>query len=167
MSLYRRGAVLVGLLSMLAAAAPAGAEDVMLKTDQTSMMMLKADPGTIVVGNPGIADVTLNGKQLFLHGKSPGATNLMILDGNGDKLMEVELIVANDYRNQVSVYSASAKGGSTRTTFSCVPDCEPTVVAGDSGDYLSATISNNTLRSAFATGTTKKSNESLTQKPAQ
>ncbi len=167
MSLFRRGALMIGLLSLAAWAGPAAAEDVVLKTDQTSLMMLNAEPGTIVVGNPGIADVTLNGKQLFLHGKAPGTTNLMILDGNGERMADLQLIVANDYRNQVSLYSASAKGAPTRSTFSCAPDCEPTVVAGDSADYLSNTISSNGLRASFATGANKKTNETQVQKPTQ
>ncbi len=166
MGLFQRGALSVCILSLATWSGLAHAEDVILKTDQTSLLMLSAEPGTIVIGNPGIADVTLNGKQLFLHGKSPGMTNLTVLDSNGNKLADMDLTVANDYRNQVSVYSSSAKAPPTRNTFSCMPDCEATVVAGDAADYLGATISNNSQREAFATGT-KKSSETSTPKATQ
>ena len=128
--------------------------------------MLSTEPGTIVIGNPGIADVTLNGKQLFIHGKAPGSTNVMIIDVNGNKMSDLDLTVANSYRNMVSVFSGSAKGAATRNTFSCVPDCEPAMVAGDSSDFLAATIADNNQRTAFATGA-KKSNETTAPKPTQ
>jgi hypothetical protein len=144
----------------------ANAEEMILKTDQTSLLMLSAEPGTIVIGNPGIADVTLNGKQLFIHGKAPGNTNVTIIDVNGNKMSDLDLTVANGYRNMVSVFAGSAKGATTRNTFTCVPDCEPAMVAGDSSDFLSATIADNNQRAAFATGV-KKSNETAAPKPAQ
>ena len=166
MGLFQRCAFSVGFLSLAAWSGLALAEDVTLKTDQTSLLMLSADPGTIVVGNPGIADVTLNGKQLFMHGKSPGSTNLMILDTGGNKLADMYVTVTNDNRNLVSVYSGSAKGATTRNTFSCVPDCEPAMVAGDSSDFLGATIASNGQRSAFATGIIKN-NDTSAPKAAQ
>ena len=166
MGLFQRGALSVCILSLATWSGLAHAEDVILRTDQTSLLMLSAEPGTIVIGNPGIADVTLNGKQLFLHGKSPGSTNLTVLDSNGNKMADMDLTVANDYRNQVSVFSSSPKNAPIRNTFTCVPDCEPAMVAGDSGDYLAATIANNSQREAFATGT-KKSTETSAPKPTQ
>jgi hypothetical protein len=166
MGLLRCGAVSVCLLAIAAVAPAANAEDLILKTDQTSIIMLSADPGTIVVGNPGIADVTLNGKQLFLHGKAPGSTNVTIIDANGNKMSDLDITVSNNYRNLVSVFSASPKGAPIRQTYTCVPDCEPAMVAGDSGDFLAATIANNSQRGAFATGT-RKGNETTAPKPAQ
>jgi hypothetical protein len=167
MGLFRRAAISVGVLSLVTWSGMACAEDVVLKTDQTSLLMLNAEPGTIVIGNPGIADVTLNGKQLFLHGKAPGSTNLTILDASGNKMADMDLTVANDYRNLVSVYSASTKGAPVRNTFTCLPDCEPAMVAGDANDYLGATISGNSQRAAFATGTQLKAGETATPKAAQ
>ncbi len=166
MGLFPRGALSICLLFTATWSELACAEDVMLKTDQTSLLMLSAEPGTIVIGNPGIADVTLNGKQLFMHGKAPGSTNLMILDTNGNKLADMYVSVSNDSRNLVSVYSGSLKGQTARSTFSCVPDCEPAMVAGDSGVFLQDTIAGNISRSSFATGT-KKTNETTAPKPPQ
>jgi hypothetical protein len=152
MGLFRLDVLSVCLLSLGVVVGHARAEDVVLKTDQTSLMMLTADPGTVVIGNPGIADVTLNGKQLFLHGKAPGSTNVTILDANGNKIADMDLLVSNDYRNQISVFSGSAKGTTTRNTFTCTPTCEPAMVAGDTADFLTGTIAGNTQRTAFATG---------------
>lgn len=165
MSLLQRCAFSASLLSLAAWSGMALAEDVILKTDQTSLLMLSADPGTIVVGNPGIADVTLNGRQLFMHGKSPGSTNLMILDTGGNKLADMYLTVTNDNRNLISVYSGSTKGTATRNTFSCVPDCEPAMVAGDSSDFLGATIASNGQRSSFATGIIKNNDTAAPKTP--
>lgn len=166
MGLFRHGALSVCFLSLAAWSGLASAEVITLRTDQTSLLMLNATPGTIVIGNPGIADVTLNGKQLFLHGKSPGSTNLTVLDTAGNKIADMDLNVANDYRNQVSVFSSSSKGAPIRNTFSCLPDCEAAMVAGDTGDFLAATIANNSQRGAFAMGT-PKSTETSAPKPPQ
>jgi hypothetical protein len=166
MGLFQRGAFAVCLMSVSTWSGIALAEDLMLHTDQTSLMMLTSDPSTVVIGNPGIADVTLNGKQLFLHGKAPGSTNVTVLDSAGNKLANLDLIVANDYRNQVSVFSGSPIGAPLRRTYTCVPDCEPGMVAGDTSAFLSANITDNSQRAAFATGV-KKSNETEAPKPAQ
>ena len=75
----------------IAFAAPARAETdtVTINVDQAQIMTLPDRVATIVIGNPLIADATLqNGGVLVVTGKGYGATNLLALDRGGRVLME-------------------------------------------------------------------------------
>ena len=123
-----------------------------VQIDQSQLLTLASDPGTIIVGNPSIADVSLNGKQLFIHGHSFGATNLMIFDVAGNKMSEFDLTVGNSVSSQVSLYLGSAQNGQTRRTYSCAPTCEATVMIGDPSFYLDQLIGSTRSKADLANG---------------
>src|SRR6476469_403071 len=67
--------------ALISFAGPAFASnDVTIYTDQAKILQLTGKPGTIVVGNPSIADVTVQGDRVVLMGRSYGVTNIIILD---------------------------------------------------------------------------------------
>src|SRR5215472_1904727 len=77
-------------LALLAAgaAAPAHADTVTINVDQAHVMRLPDRVATIVIGNPMIADATLQGGGvLVVTGKGYGATNLVALDRAGRVLL--------------------------------------------------------------------------------
>ena len=121
-----------------------------VQIDQSQLLTLQSDPGTIVVGNPSIADVSLNGKQMYIHGHSFGETNLMIFDTSGNKMSEFELTVGNSPINQVTVYRGSATSGALRQTYSCAPTCEAAMMSGDND--LGKVIGDNRSKADFASG---------------
>src|SRR3979409_2143038 len=70
-------------------AGAARADTLSINVDQAQIMHLPEKVATIVIGNPLIADATLqSGGILVVTGKGYGATNLLALDRSGRVVME-------------------------------------------------------------------------------
>src|SRR2546426_5480673 len=124
-------AVAVGILSWPAAgfAAPAP-ETVAVNVDQAKLVRLPGKVSTIVVGNPMIADVTLQpGGIVVVTGKGYGATNFIALDRAGEVLVDRLIQVEGPSDQLVTVYR-----GVERESYSCMPVCQRRVTLGDGGD---------------------------------
>ena len=98
-------------------------------------MKLPGKVSTIVVGNPLIADVTLqNGGILVVTGKGYGATNFIAMDGRGEILVDRQIQVEGPTADElVTVYR-----GVDRETYSCTPVCQRRVTLGDGDTYFKA-----------------------------
>lgn len=95
--------------------------------DQARLIKLPERVSTLVIGNPLIADVSMqSGGLMVVTGKGYGVTNLIALDRSGTTLMEKQVSVKGPYVNTVVVYR-----GVARETYSCAPFCEPRVTLGD------------------------------------
>jgi Pilus formation protein N terminal region/TadE-like protein len=91
------------------------------------MIRLPERTSTIVIGNPLIADASLQaGGVIVLTGKSFGATNFVALDRSGAVLMERTLRVEGPREQEVVVYR-----GVERETYTCAPKCEKRITPGD------------------------------------
>jgi hypothetical protein len=113
--------------ALMSFAGPAlAANDVIIYTDQAKILHLTGQPGTIVVGNPSIADVTVEGERVVLMGRSYGVTNIIILDHDGEQLAALDVTVQITDKNAVHVFKA---GG--RMSLVCAPVCEQTLQVGD------------------------------------
>ena len=78
------------------------AETIKVLVDQAVITKLPAQVATIVIGNPLIADVTVqNGGLLVVTGKGYGATNLIALDRAGAILTERNIEVVSPQDNIV------------------------------------------------------------------
>ena len=118
-----------------AAAAPlsAKAEAINVVLDRATILRLPEKVATIVIGNPSIADGSLQtGGLLVVTGKGYGNTNLLALDRHGDTLAEyVVNVSAPKDDNKLTIYR-----GVERETWSCAPRCEHSVMLGDSNTYF-------------------------------
>jgi hypothetical protein len=165
MKIRRHLAVIAFLVAPLAATAPGlAATPLVLKTDQTQVMTMSAPPGTVVVGNPSIADITIEGSQVFLHGRAFGTTNLIIFDQKGNVTYDFEVTVQNGATNDVSVYKAGAV-----YSYVCMPNCEGTLHVGDAPGWFSGVMSQMGSKSGMATGqkASDGSTSTTTPPPAQ
>lgn len=128
-------------VSLLASAAmmiaPAQAGELWLTIDQVRAYDMPAPVGSIVVGNPSIADVTVQSNQkILLYGKAPGLTNIYFFDADGKKMDNVYVRVQSDMRNMLVVHK-----GTARTTYSCTKNCEISVTIGDDPESFGAAAS--------------------------
>ena len=73
-------------LAFCSASAAFAAQELIIKTDQTQLINVSGNPGAVVIGNPSIADATVHGDKVFVHGRAYGSTNLIILDQDGNQL---------------------------------------------------------------------------------
>ncbi len=80
-------------LAFLHTSASLAAQELIIKTDQTQLISISGNPGAVVIGNPSIADATVHGNKLFVHGRAYGSTNLIILDENGNQLSTLDITV--------------------------------------------------------------------------
>src|SRR5215510_8625854 len=97
-TLRNRASARVGLRSLalglllwpaLAAPVPPIPDSIAVNVDQARLVKLPGKVATIVVGNPLIADVTLQpGGIIVVTGKGYGATNFIALDRTGEVLVD-------------------------------------------------------------------------------
>lgn len=126
---------------LTASALPALAGDTQtykVELNKTEIVRLPGAASSIVVGNPKIADVTVQSVDtIFVVGRGYGETNLIVLDAQGNTMMQADLQVVNTLSpHGVRLYNAKS-----RETYSCIPYCGPSPVLGDSDDFISGNTS--------------------------
>ncbi len=136
-------------LTLMAAVLPAQAsETIEVVLDQAKVLQLPPNASTIILGNPGIADVTMlrRNNQMILTGKGFGQTNMIALDADGNSVGESVVRVTGASHGLV------VQRGMARETYSCVPRCQPTVSLGDDTGYLSRSAAQVRARNTAARG---------------
>lgn len=114
---------------------------VTVKVNMARILRLDAPAATVVIGNPGVADVTIQDPQtLILTGRSFGQTNMIILDVNGEPIADTILSVVETTADLTTVYQ-----GTARTSLVCDPVCQPVIMVGDDPAYTSQVISSSSI----------------------
>jgi hypothetical protein len=145
-SLLAAVAVMASPAAVLAEASP---DTIAVNVDQAKLVRLPGRVATIVVGNPLIADVTLQpGGMIVVTGKGYGATNFIALDRGGEVLVDRQIQVEGPSDRLVTVYK-----GVERESYSCMPICQRRVTLGDSDAYFNNTMSQAGTLSGNASGT--------------
>ena len=146
--LARRGAqasrpFAVALLASILFFSPALAEEPLgIVLDQATLLKLPESVSTIVIGNPVIADVSVQSAGLVVvTGKGYGSTNMIVLDRTGTVLMERQVVVRAPTDQIVQVYK-----GVERETFTCTPICQRRVTLGDASGFFSQTMGQSDIR---------------------
>ena len=140
---------LLATLLLIAIVAPAAAaEPIVVRLDQATIMQLPERAATIVVGNPLIADLSIQpGGLAVITGKGYGATNFIVLDRAGVVLSEKTVEVQFPGDKIVVVYR-----NTDRETYSCTPDCSRRLTLGDGPEFFDKTIGEITSRNSQAAG---------------
>ena len=91
--------------------------------DTAQLLELQVDSATILIGNPGIADVSVNTpKTIFVIGLTIGETNLVALDKMGEVILESNVVVLPKADRQVTIH----RGSGSVQNLSCHPHCSAT-----------------------------------------
>lgn len=123
-------------------------EAIAVNVDQAKLVRLPGHVATIVVGNPLIADVTLQpGGMVVVTGKGYGATNFIALDRGGEVLVDRQIEVEGPSDRLVTVYR-----GVERESYSCMPICQRRVTLGDGDTYFKNTMDQAGSLSSQASG---------------
>lgn len=132
------------LTAPLLAPAPAMAQDgapINVNVNMARVLRISAPAATVIIGNPGIADVTIQDPlTLVLTGKSYGQTNLIILDSRGEPIADTLVEVAQMKAGTMTVYQ-----GQARTSLSCAPVCQPIVMMGDDNGFSGQALASSQL----------------------
>jgi hypothetical protein len=109
---------------------------VTVRLDQAKLLKLPERTTTLVIGNPLIADASVQpGGVVVITAKSYGMTNLVALDRVGTMLAEYPIQVIGPGDAIVVVYR-----GIERESYSCAPACEKRITLGDSALIFGANL---------------------------
>jgi hypothetical protein len=152
--LFGRAVVLAGLMApahvlMAPAQALAGPRDLVSVTvDRAKIARIPEKTQTLVIGQPGIADVTMlkNSGMGVITGKSFGETNLIALDGEGNMLGEWIIRVGAEKADLL------VQNGLNRESYICAPNCLPTVELSDSKSVAGDRAGAVTAHTGFSSG---------------
>jgi len=131
---------------VLTATAPAvlADEQIVVHLDEARVIKLPDRASTVVIGNPLIADISVQpGSLAVVTGKSYGATNIIIMDKSGAVLTEHNVEVQGPTDKIVVVYR-----GINRATYSCTPECAARVTLGDQTEFFTDTLARMAARNA-------------------
>ena len=100
-----------------------------VEIDQAQRVQLSGPAGSVIVGNPEIADVTVvDSNTLYITGKGYGVTEVVAVDQIGRTVFQSQVVVtAGDGAGRVRVWR-----GAQSTEMACAASCSPSV-RGTSG----------------------------------
>ncbi len=123
------------LASVIAfAATTTAAEPIAVIVDRAKVLHISQPANVVIIGNPAIADATIQDSQtLIITGRSFGTTNLIVLDKDGRSIADNVVTVGPSDDQVVTVYRRDS-----RQTLSCTPDCSPVMSLGDTSNVFDA-----------------------------
>lgn len=119
-------------LVMLPVAANALAEEQFLRVhmDHARVLRLDRPVSKVIIGNAEVADATVADAQtIVLTGRSFGTTNLVLLDADGNAIVDERILVSIDEGSTVRVFRQT-----DRSVLSCTPNCEEHVTKTGNGN---------------------------------
>ena len=117
------GAVALTAGSPPAWAQQAPAEPLRVTANKAAIVRLAGQAQNVIIGDPRVADITVeNRSMLILFGRSPGETNLIVLDARNREILSVPVVVTTEKDRHVSVISAG-KTGYAEVVYNCAERC--------------------------------------------
>ncbi|MCZ8184433.1 MAG: pilus assembly protein N-terminal domain-containing protein [Beijerinckiaceae bacterium] len=146
MAFLAAGLIPYTLASLPARAEQPAVETISLVMDQAKLVKLPGGADTIVIGNPAIADVTVqkNG-VLVLTGRAAGRTNFIALNSSGNIISESMVTVTVPTAGRVLV-----QRGLEPSSYDCAPLCLPTVALGDEEKHFNRSVDQAQRRDGMA-----------------
>lgn len=118
-------ALALAVLSAAPLTAAAQSRPVNVQIDHSTRVQLRAPAGSVIVGNPQIADVTVvDANTLFITGKGYGVTEIVAVDPIGRTLFQGQVVVSAGSTGSVRVWR-----GAEATEMACGASCSPSVRA--------------------------------------
>jgi len=176
----RRLLVLVPMLAAMAVASAAAMADGLNINWREARVLKLAKPATsVIIGDPTVADVTLDSPDtLIIFGKTPGETNMLVLSGGQEVLLDWAVVVSPVTARHVSVVSAAGANAPGEVLYACGTErCTRVLSPTDvqfSSSSTSATSSDtdasksaSSAESSYSVGADVNQNISSTRKDTQ
>ncbi|MBK3746208.1 hypothetical protein G3A39_44540, partial [Paraburkholderia aspalathi] len=103
----RRLALLTLVAGALSGAAVtvSASEDIRVESNQARILRLARPADTIVIGNPSIVDaVVQDSRTVILTGKGFGVTNIVIIDADGEPILDEQVVVSRSTASTTRIY---------------------------------------------------------------
>lgn len=146
--LHRRlfWALVAAALVMTIGSPQVRAGDLIVHYDQSQLVRLSRPVSEIIIGNPSIADVSVQGNTLLVvTGKTFGVTNIIALDADRKIIKDQRVIVERDENRVVNLHKAGV-----RQSYSCTPNCSPTLTIGDDAAYFDMIQKHSAAKTGFS-----------------
>tara|TARA_R110002110_G_scaffold92057_11_gene239649 strand:+ start:3381 stop:3908 length:528 start_codon:yes stop_codon:yes gene_type:complete len=125
-------ALSAGCAALLAGAAQAA--EFQVEMNQSKALHLSQPVSTVMVGNPVVADVTVESATLlYVMGRSYGRTNIVALDQDGKSILNMDVDVVSQNGSAVTLTR-----GASQYSYNCTPRCERIVNVGDDPEAFKA-----------------------------
>ena len=140
------GATILAAIALSSGTVRAG--DLIVKYDQSQLLRISRAVSEIIIGNPTIADISVQSKKLLvITGKSFGKTNMILLDSEQNVIQENRIIVLQDQTKVVNL-----RRGIARESYNCSPRCNPTITVADEQTYFKKAAENAELKIKLSEG---------------
>lgn len=137
----------------------ARATDLVVHYDQSQLLRLPRPVAEVIIGNPSIADVAVQGGNLLVvTGKTFGITNIIALDGERNVIQDQRVVVQRDEVRTVNVHR-----GNARSSYSCTPNCSPTLTIGDDKDFFETISKHAEKKTKFSDQSTENAGQAGSQ----
>ena len=91
--------------------------------DHTTRLHVSQPAGSVIVGNPAVADVTVvDPHTVFVSGRGYGVSEVVVLDPLGRTVWDGNVVVTQNNANQVTVYH-----GASPVEMACATICTPSL----------------------------------------
>ena len=116
--------LLAGLVAPIASLAQQQPRMIGVVANRAELMPLPQPAGSVLVANPAIADVVIEGgNRLFILGRAPGETQIFVLDMQGATLVNAVVSVRPPAANHMTIIR-----GTEESHLHCSPRCASTGV---------------------------------------
>lgn len=118
---------LTALITAAAVALPAAglaqSRPLSVEIDHSQRVQLRGPAGSVIVGNPAIADVTVvDANTLFITGKGYGVTEVVAVDTIGRTVFQSQVVVTAGATGSVRVWR-----GAQATEMACASACSASI----------------------------------------
>lgn len=142
--------VLFSFLSLGLFAPSAIAAPINVLIDEAKIIELNRPVYQVIVGNPSIADVTVQSKNILVFtGKSAGHTNVILLDENNRQILNRKVHVNTSNEGGLVIVHR----GSYRSSYHCGTICNDRIALGDNIKFLTEALTSTEAKLGFANKT--------------
>ena len=118
--------------------------------DHARVVSVAGTPSAVVVDSPMFADVSVQQGVIIVHGRNFGATNVIVLDVDGNQLAAFDVNVTSTGDRNISVFKAGRAFSSV-----CAPLCQYTLQTGEDQEWFKVLNEQHTGKAGQSAGALK------------
>lgn len=95
----------LALTALLSAGAADAASKIVVEKNHSTRVVLPASAGSVIVGNPDVADVTVvDSRTIYIIGRGFGRSSVSVTDSAGRNIFDADVMVGTPVEGGVTVY---------------------------------------------------------------